>query len=264
MWAGNNLMLFVPFVSGFAWLVRSALGREQGQRASLLLPALLAAQPVASAISTNFHRAPWFQSQRYFANLGPLYLVVGTVGAWRLWQQRRQGRGRVAPIGALALLLAASLARQPDQARLYARNVKNITELQVQMARWLRDRAPQGALLALNDVGAVAVITESPVLDLMGLVSPETLACRTVENVRTNRLRECLRQVMDTLQPDYMAVISRPEHVAMYDRSAHLRPAVYRREINDNITAGGSVAVVYPTIWCRYPASATAPASAGP
>jgi len=250
MWAGNNIALIVPFLYGFVRLIRAPLSLPHR---SLLIPLLLFTQPVAWAVSTNFHRAPWFQSQRYVANLGPLYLTVGLAGAWWLWEQRAGQRRRPLLVAGLAFLFAASLARQPDQARMYALNVKNITELQVETGRWLKQHVPQQAFLALNDVGAIAVISGSRVYDMMGLVSPESLACLTLERARNGTWRACLRETMERLKPDYFVAISRPESLRAYEANPDLRAAVYRREIKDNITAGGPVAVVYPTIWCRYP-----------
>jgi len=254
MWTTNNVALIVPFLLGFGWMLRG-MGRPTVVRhRSYLIPLVLIVQPVAWAVSTNFHRAPWFQSQRYVANLGPLELLLGLVGGWWL-AGRLPGRMRPLFIGVgLALALAAGLARQPAQARLYAQNVKNITELQVTTARWLREHVSQDALLAVNDVGAVAVITGCRVFDMMGLVSPETLSCLTLANAREGAWRECLREKRLAAKPDYLVAVTRPERVpALLQDSTYLRP-VYIVEIDDNITAGGPMAVVVPTIWCRYPA----------
>ncbi len=262
LWAGNNVVLFVPFLLGFVWLVRETRSGGASGHGSYLIPLLLVVQPIAWAISTNFHRAPWFQSQRYLANLGPLYLIVGMVGASKLIGRMPRGR-RVAVIGGLALALVASLARQPDQARLYAQNVKNITELQVAAARWLKERVSSEAVIAANDVGAVAVITQCRIFDMMGLVSPETLACLTVENARAGTWRQCVEESVVSAEPDYLFAIARPERLAGFARNPYYGDPVYLVEVDDNITAGGPVAVILPTIWCKYAASSEA-APGGP
>ncbi len=259
LWAGNNVVLFIPFLLGFVWLVREARSGGAGGDGSYLIPLLLVVQPIAWAISTNFHRAPWFQSQRYVANLGPLYLIVGMVGALKLIGRMPRGR-RAAVTAGLALVLVASLARQPDQARLYAQNVKNITELQVTAARWLKERVPSEAVIAANDVGAVAVITQCRVFDMMGLVSPDTLACLTVENARAGTWRQCVQEAVVRAEPDYLFAIARPERLPGFTANPYYGDPVYLVEIDDNITAGGPVAVILPTIWCRYtPSSEAAP-----
>jgi hypothetical protein len=252
MWAANNPALILPFLFGAYWLTREATSPDTAQR-SLLIPLLLIAQPVAWAVATNFHRPPSFQSQRYFANLGPLYLIVGMAGAWwytgRLSPWLRRG---ALPIG-LGVVLIASLARQPSRARLYGCNVRDITRMQVTTARWVRDRVPAEAYLAVNDVGAVAVITQSRVLDLMGLVSPEILACLTLDRARASTWRDCTRQVLAQAEPDYLVTVThREQHQAMLRSSTATKP-IFHLYNEDNITSGGPMVVIYETVWCRYP-----------
>lgn len=252
MWLTNNFALFLPFLFGYLAVIRRAVHPETGSHSSFLIPLLLLVQPVAWAISTNFHRSPWFQGQRYAANLGPLYLILGLYGGVELLGRLGRGR-RVAAVFGFALVLAASLARQPDQARLYCRNVKNITELQVSAARWLADRVSEDAVIAANDVGAVAAITQCRIFDMMGLVSPQTLACLTMENARGGAWRQCVWRAMVSAEPDYMFAIALPERLDEFLANPHFQDPVYLVEIDDNITAGGPMAVILPTVWCTHP-----------
>lgn len=250
LWAGNNVMLLPGFLYGFSRMVRP--GGFPREHRSYLVSLVLVVQPVAWAISTNFHRAPWFQSQRYVANLGPLYLILGLAGSWWVIQRLSPARRRYALAVGIALALIASAARHPDQARLYTQNVKNITELQVAAGRWVRDYIPGKPYLAVNDVGAVAVITDCRVFDMMGLVSPETLACLTIENARTGAWRDCLRRTLAREEPDYLVIVTSEEAVEGYARGSYFLAPIYRVAIEDNITAGGDTAAILPTIWCRH------------
>lgn len=243
LWAGNNAVLFVPFLFGCYQMVRRDGAARAGSHSSFLIPLVLIAQPAAWAVSTNFHRAPWFQSQRYVSNLGPLYIVVGMAGGWWLLRRWRGDSFRGVLPAALALVLAASLVRQPDQAKLYTHNVKNITDMQVTAGRWLKAHVPPGSMLALNDVGAIAAITDMPVFDLMGLVSADSLACRTVESARTGLWRKCVWDTAESRDPDYLALVMKPDRYASYVRGGH-RP-LFGVKIEDNITCAGPWVVVY-------------------
>lgn len=253
MWAGNNAALIIPFLVGFVWMLRRMGRPEVVRHRSYLIPLVLIVQPVAWAVSTSFHRAPWFQGQRYVANLGPLELVLGLVGG--LWLVERVPVGKRRLLIGLGIVLAviSGLARQPSQARLYAQNVKNITELQVTTARWLKQHVPQDALLAANDVGAVAVITGCRVFDMMGLVSPETISCLTLENAMAGTVHSCLREKRLAAKPDYLVAVAKRERLPALLRDPTYLAPIYTVEIDDNITAGGPMAVVIPTIWCKYP-----------
>ncbi|HUU53923.1 MAG TPA: hypothetical protein VMY87_03295 [Armatimonadota bacterium] len=243
LWAGNNLVLFVPFLFGYYQVIRRAGALRTGPHFSFLIPLVLAVQPTAWAMSTNFHRAPWFQGQRYVANLGPLYIIVGLAGGWWLLRQRRPESFRTVLPVAFALVLAASLVRQPDQAKLFTHNVKNITDMQVTTARWLKETVPPDSMLVLNDVGAIAAITDMPIFDTIGLVSADSLACRTIENARTGQWLRCVWDTAESKTPDYLVVVMKPERYEGFVRAGH-KP-IFSIKIDDNITCGGPWIVVY-------------------
>ncbi len=261
MWAGNNIVLIVPFLYGFVWMIRRAGSAADNGHRSLLIPLVMVIQPVAWAVSTNFHRAPWFQSQRYVANLGPLYVVVGMAGAWWLWEQRWRGRGKGLLVAGLGLALFASLARQPDQSRLYAHNVKNITEMQVTTARWLKQHAPKDSLLAANDVGAIGALTDMRVLDMIGLVSPEILRHLTMKNVPGGAWQQLIWKEAADRRADYLIMVVPREAYEGLLRSGN-RP-IFRIEIADNITSGGPVIVVFEPYWRRKASGAASAAGLG-
>ena len=184
---GNNVLLLLPFFVGL-WLLFRRVRTPEGERGSLLLPLLLILQPALWGLAGGY-RPPEYQSQRYFAHLDALYVLVGLYGGW--WITERLAALRTATFRAICVLavLVASVALQGQSAELYARNVENITEMQVTVARWLRDNTPKNALIAVNDVGAIGVIADRPVLDLQGLVTPEALAPprRGEPSIRPNR-----------------------------------------------------------------------------
>ncbi len=263
MWAGNNAVLFIPFLFGLVHLIRGWGRRDDSAPRSLLIPLVLIVQPLAWGVSAGYQRTPWFQSQRYFSDLDILYLVVGMAGAWWLWddwlaghlpwqstdtlERPTAGAAKRVAVAGIALILSASLARQPDQARMFALNVKNITDMQVTTARWLNAHVPKGSLLAANDIGAIAAITDMPVLDMIGLVSPEILSNLTVENYRSGAWNRLIWGVAAKEKVDYLVIVMRPERYAGFVRSGH-KP-IFGIRIEDNITCGGPIIAVFESKW---------------
>jgi hypothetical protein len=245
VWAGDNLVLILPFFIGLVWLVRQAR-LPDGRHRSLLIPMVLVVQPVLWALLAGY-RPPGFQSQRYLANLNPLFVLLGVMGGvWvvgriallRAWQFR---------LALVAAALIASLARQPDAAHTYMLNVKNITEMQVTVGRWLRDNAAKGSLLALNDVGAIAVITGDPVLDLQGLVTPEILPLRSLKQIDAGAAPRLVFHFLAQRRPDYLAIFPRwyPELATRGD----LFTPVFMVSLRHNITCGDATMAVYRATW---------------
>jgi len=178
-----------------------------------------------------------------------LFLLMGLVGGWWIVERVSPLRARPARVVLAAAVLAASLARQPASAATYALNVKNITEMQVTIGRWLRGHAPRGALLALNDVGAIAVITDDPVLDLQGLVTPQVLALRSLKRQAEGTAPALLSQYVFERRPDYVVIF--PVWYPEMDARRDLLTPVFGVQLSDNITSGRPVMVVYQTVWAK-------------
>ncbi|MFB3880246.1 MAG: hypothetical protein ACE149_03235 [Armatimonadota bacterium] len=248
VWTGDNAILGVLVFVGSGWSVWRWRSQSAEGRRSLLIPMLLVAQPVAWALAGGY-RPPEYQSQRYIADLNPLFALLGMVGGW--WATSRlsapwRGRLRVA---FLAALLAASLVRQPEGAAIYARNVKNTAEMQVAIGRWLKANAPPDSLLAVNDIGAIGLISGMRVLDLQGLVTPEILPLRSMRSQLSGTAPQQVFDFIVSRHPDYLIIFPRwyPELAARTD----LFTQVHSVRLPDNITNGADEMVVYRTAWAR-------------
>jgi hypothetical protein len=278
VWARDNCLLIVPFFFGFGWLVRQAFVGEVAARRSLLVPAVLVTQPLMWA-AVGGYRDPSYQSQRYIADLILLFLLVGMVGGWRLTalvpfgartkqprptrrrMKRRQdaaesatrlgGLGVGLRVFLVASVLVASLARQPAGADTYARNVRDTNEMQVRIGRWLRSHVEGKALLCVNDIGAIGYISDMPVVDLQGLVTPEILPLRSLARRLDGTAPRRVLEFIVEHEPDYLIIF--PRWYPDLDMRRDLFTPVFGVTLEENITNGASVMVVYRTIWADVP-----------
>jgi hypothetical protein len=159
---------------------RPAAARERDQPSALagLLPlAWWAAYHVLYALRLPVD----YQHGRYLIPTLPILLAYGVTGtlAWlRQASRKERGGGPLARIwtrslaGALGLLCLAFLVLG---AQAYVQDRCIIQHEMVEVAFWLRDNTPPGALIAAHDVGAIGYWAGRPLLDLAGLIDPEVI-----------------------------------------------------------------------------------------
>jgi hypothetical protein len=220
----------------------------------------LVVQPIAWTWLSGYRPAD-FQSQRYIAALNPLYLLLGVIGGQWILSRFLAARPASLRVAVAILAVAASLAHQPASGATYALNVKNITEMQVTIARWVRDHAPEGSLLAVNDVGAIGVITDDPALDLQGLVTPQVLSLRSMKERIAGRAPMLLSQFIFDHRPSYLIIF--PQWYPELDQRRDLFTPVFWVQLKDNITAGGDTMVVYKSTWAKDRSERPAPTQRG-
>ena len=238
------------------WLVLLAAGGaiELGRRLRTdddrgLLPVLwLFGLPLAYATLSPHGQVVAGNFGRYHFPLFPFLAVVGVLALGplveRLGAPPGPGRRALAAL-ALALLLWPSAASLVRVAGRYAQSVANVHDSDVRMARWLADRLPPEAVLAVNDIGALGFLLPNRLLDLAGIANPELAGY--VE--RAGGREAGLRAFFEEHRPDYLVVFPAwfPELVG----AGPFRP-LYRLSIADNITMGGDELVVYATPWTRH------------
>lgn len=246
-WGRDNLLLVPAFLLGVGWLVRGVV-QGRSRHGSLLIPMAVVVQPMAWAVLAGYRPAD-FQSQRYLAGLNPLFLLVGMAGVWWLSEQVPAFRPRAARVGLVLAVLALSLARQPSAATTYSRNVRDTTLMQVAVARWVRVHVPRRALLAVNDVGAIGALAGNPVLDLQGLVTPEVLPLRSMEQRLAGTAPAALWGYVYGRRPDYVIVF--PQWYPEVQTFGEWLRLVHSVEVPDTITSGAPVMVVFQTIWAQ-------------
>ncbi len=234
------------------------LRRLGGDRDRGLLPALwLLGLPLAYALlSARSGVAVAGNFGRYFFPLLPLVVVLGSLGLAEAWSsplfRRSAGRwGR--PLAALALLviLWPSVTGLVRGAGRYAQSVSNVHDSDVRIARWLAPRLDPAALVAVNDIGALAYLLPNRVLDLAGIAHPEIRADLRRAAAQGASRGAGVRAFLERHRPDYL-VIFPSWYPSLLRPDSGFEP-IYAVEIPGNITMGGDRIVVCSTPWTRYP-----------
>lgn len=162
-----------PFAAGLGWIALLGLAA----RRDLALP-LLAGLALLLANVVLIHPVDpgAFYHLRYILPAVPLLLVALSAGA-RALGDRLRGRSAYAPLAALVLLSAAGAATTVAPVSRHLHNdVRNINEVQRAIGEWLRASLPPGTRVASSDAGAVRYFSRLPVVDVLGLNTPEMLA----------------------------------------------------------------------------------------
>ncbi len=238
------LLLLAPF--GLRKLARGGNGSH--------VPWLLfVLQPCAMAVLAPFG-GPDFHEQRYIAQLVAIALVAGCAALTEIpgWS-----RGAVRRRGAILCLLGISAAGTAQGMTRYDLEVKNITEMQVRVGRWLASREDKPSLLATNDIGAIGFITRARILDLTGLATPEVIpflrrrAPPGWRNYGWNGANEAaLLEFLRERRPDYVAIF--PSWYPSPFFRAALGEAVLQVSLRDNLICGDDTMIVYRPSWPPY------------
>jgi hypothetical protein len=121
-----------------------------------------------------------YQHGRYVIPTIPWLLIYGTWGTALALRPRSPSlivrvlsRGTPVAIGLLAVLFWGRGAMA------YSDDVAFIEGEMMAMARWIDENTPAEAVLAVHDIGAVGYLTDRPLLDLAGLITPEIIPIMT-------------------------------------------------------------------------------------
>ena len=209
-----------------------------------VVPAWAAALPLAY----GFLGAALYQHGRYLIPLIPFNAVVSVIGleeARRLAARRGHRLPHLrAPLAALAaiLVLAGTAWRLPTMARLYAQDIQNINQMHVAAGRWVEQNTPDDALLALNDIGAITYVSQRPIVDLAGLVTPDV-----VPILRSPHRTERLLHFMADRSVDYVIIF--PSWFPGLAARDDVLKQVHQITPAQRTIAGGQTMIIYRTDW---------------
>lgn len=190
---------------------------------------------------------------RYLFPVFPPLIAIAFAGLAAIAGRLTVSKHRHWPAAAAMVLAIAALAgnmlRTVDLSSLYKQNVAEINGMHVEMAGRLKAELPPGSLVAANDVGALAYLTDLRVLDLVGIISTDVLdVLRPQRGIAPQEPDDALYELLSRRRP--AAIVFFPDwYPTLY---AKLRPGLnYLTEIRleQRFTAGGDRLVAYKIDW---------------
>lgn len=125
----------------------------------------------------------------------------------RPWLRPRRDRWRdivLLSLAGMALLIQIYAVRV--WASRFGNDVRSINQADVAAGMWLAANTQAGALVAANDVGAIAYFSQRPVFDMIGLASPESIdVLRRTLRMSEERDRQ-MKELLLAQQVDYVVI----------------------------------------------------------
>jgi len=142
----------------------------------------------------------------------------------------------------------------------FAASVANVEDGDVALAHWVRGHLPPGAVLAVQDVGALGYFTENRLVDLSGIVTPAVQdAVRAAAGPDDPAGRRGMESFLAAERPDFLIVYPRWYPEIAGDRS-RFRPLL-AFDVPNNVTLAGDRLTVYATPWTDSPGGLFPPPS---
>jgi len=213
----------------------------RGRFWAVLLPLWVAAIPLAYAcMDRNIHFMGAGVFGRYLFPIYPFFVVVAVEGL--LYSISQLGIKRYRR-WILYLPLLFQIGRMVKTGpSFYGRNVEDIQKMQVSLGEWLRDNSPPNAVVATNDVGAIAYFSRRNIIDTAGLVHAELGKQLSLASKDEDPFKEAtVRRYLEETKPDYLVLFPNwYPHLASWPQYRE----VHRVEIKDTFTCGGPVMLV--------------------
>lgn len=158
----------------------------------LLLPLALFLMPWIMGMGTP-SRLMSNHADRYFVVFPPLAALMSCLSLSLLLDS---GKARVLTFILAAFMTLAPLRTTPGVMRHIGVDAESTQRLYVEMPTWLKDNLDPAAKLAVNDIGGIAYHAPRPLIDVMGLATPEiwpAISRGYGKPVPIQRMREYLR-----------------------------------------------------------------------
>ncbi len=111
---------------------------------------------------------------RYFTPVFAASLLVTPIAIWRTAGSLKPTRATQLRIASMVLVVGMTATFFPYWRSVYRANCRHVDQVHRAAARWLVANAPPGAIIAAYDIGALGYESHRPVLDLFGLLDPES------------------------------------------------------------------------------------------
>lgn len=249
-WRSQPILTLLALGGVVASLVHGMAEQGSGRRAGgPLVASWLVTLPLAySLLASPGWSMPLGNFGRYYFPLLPLVVIFGLLALeplMRLPGPRLAGRNLPAGALVIAALLIPQVHLLASGPARYVQTVANVEDSDVRAALWLRERLPEEALLAVQDVGALKFFLPNSVIDLAGLISPEVVPIlRRDDGVYWEKH---LLEFLEQRRPDYLVVFS-SSYPMLTSSPGFERMASF--EVENNVTMAGDELVVLETPWC--------------
>jgi len=183
---GNVILILAPLGALALW--RSGPGPGSGEtRPTVSAPRgasarAVVAWPLLLIVEQALLSPLLYHFGRYVMPLQPFLLLWAVAAVARLTRVPAGRNAWRAALPPLVLVLLTALALG-GWARRYTLSVRDIDGMQVALGRWVRARVPAGAPVAAHDIGAIGYISDHPIVDIEGLVTPRFLALKREQPV---------------------------------------------------------------------------------
>ena len=150
------------------WVVKSIRAREWGTLAGMTW--------VLGFVGLYALRLPPYQHGRYLMPVMPILILWGLLGALDFFSKgATRIRSRLMRVAWIMSIAALTIAFWGLGAKSYGQDVAYIESEMVTVAKWIDANLPPDALIAAHDIGALGYFDHHKLVDLAGLVSPETI-----------------------------------------------------------------------------------------
>jgi len=203
---------------------------------------------IASLLMSNpsgYGSQAFLEQASFFKDFGYGIAITGGIvfaGALLLHERvsRLQGKNSWR-IAAAATAVTAGLLTFIPKAGLYANNVRNVNECDVEAGRYLRKAVLPGKVVAASDIGAIGYYSELEVVDLKGLISPEI----TPEMILNDSL--AFEYMNRHKRVDYLAIA--PNWFKYIPKRYDVFEQVARFVTEDNTILSGDTLIIYKAKW---------------
>lgn len=251
----NNPILFAMVPFGLFRLTLSMPYERDTRYQSFILPLIIVLFPLAIGVMVPFGDAS-YQEGRYAAPVAPFVLMIGTIGIYaaasygaRIFSEAKfmgSPARLVLERSLIWFLMALALFAQGRniwyRSKLYGNEVANIENMQVTLGRWLDQNLPRDAVVATNDVGAIAYFSRRNILDTVGLMSPDVLEYRR----RGQTADSAMFNLLEKERPGYAVLF--PDWYPQSVCNEVFEP-IHRVVLRDNVICGGDEMIVYRLNW---------------
>jgi arabinofuranosyltransferase len=143
---------------------------------------------------------------RYSIPLIPFYVLLAVVGLRGYAGRVSERLARRAVLVLSAAMLVLGLVSTYKWSGTFAADARDITQMQVEMGRWVKANTPTSATLALSDIGAITYLSGRRVMDIVGLVTPDILPAVSGKPVGLER-DQAVFDYLARHRPDYVIII---------------------------------------------------------